>query len=212
MEQFTETNFVRLCGAAAGRPLFSHSSRGTDFFLLPLEVQRLSGSVDRLPLLLRRELLEASELSDEGKLCVTGELRSFNKRRSEGAKLILSVYARELRFCGEEDGNLVQLRGALCKPPVLRRTPLGREICDLMLAVNRRYARSDYLPCICWGALARRAALWPVGQRLRLEGRFQSRDYRKLTEQGVATRTAYEVSAMELEGDGEIGRDEGMKK
>ena len=140
MEQFTETNFVRLCGAAAGRPLFSHSSRGTDFFLLPLEVQRLSGSVDRLPLLLRRELLEASELSDEGKLCVTGELRSFNKRRSEGAKLILSVYARELRFCGEEDGNLVQLRGALCKPPVLRRTPLGREICDLMLALNRRYA------------------------------------------------------------------------
>ena len=198
MEQFTETNFVRLCGAAAGRPLFSHSSRGTDFFLLPLEVQRLSGSVDRLPLLLRRELLEASELSDEGKLCVTGELRSFNRRRSEGAKLILSVYARELRFCGEEDGNLVQLRGALCKPPVLRRTPLGREICDLMLAVNRRYGRSDYLPCICWGLSAREAARWEVGTRLELEGRLQSRNYIKMTETGPVEKTAFEISAIRV--------------
>ena len=112
---------------------------------------------------------------------------------------MLTVYVRELDFCDEEDGNLALLRGALCKPPILRSTPLGREICDLMLAVNRRYGRSDYLPCICWGALARRVALWPVGQRLQLSGRLQSRDYRKLTEQGLETRTAYEVSAMEIE-------------
>jgi primosomal replication protein N len=199
MDEFSENNRVLLCGTAAGRPVYSHSSRGWDFFSLPLEVRRLSGSVDRLPLLLRRELLEATELRDAGKLRVRGELRSFNNRRGEGAKLQLSVFVRELDFCDEEDGNQALLRGALCKPPILRSTPLGREICDLMLAVNRRCGRSDYLPCICWGSLARRAARWPVGQRLQLSGRLQSRDYRKLTEQGPETRTAYEVSAMEIE-------------
>ena len=101
-------------------------------------------------------------------------------------------------FCDEDDSNQVLLRGTLCKPPNLRSTPLGREICDLMLAVNRHYGRSDYLPCICWGIRAREAAHWTVGTRVRLEGRIQSRDYIKLTEDGPVRRTAFEISATDV--------------
>ena len=198
MEQFTENNTIRLCGTLDAPPVYSHSSRGQDFFTFPLCVRRLSGSEDRLNLLLRREQLEALEPREADRLLVTGELRSFNNRRSEGPRLVLSVFVRELGFTDEADENLVRLRGALCRAPTLRRTPLGREIADLMLAVNRRCGRTDYLPCICWGSLARRAGLWPVGQQLRLEGRFQSREYRKLTEDGALYRTAYEVSAAEI--------------
>ena len=199
MEDFTETNLVRLCGRPEGRPIYSHSSRGQDFFLLPLRVRRLSGAEDRLNLILRRELLEQTALTEAEALSVTGELRSFNNRHSEGAKLVLTVFVRQLAFCDGPEENLVRLQGTLCRPPILRRTPLGREIADLMLAVNRRCGRSDYLPCICWGALARQAAAWDTGQRLRLEGRLQSRDYIKLTEEGPRSRTAFEVSVMELE-------------
>ena len=201
MEQFLESNSIRLCGSCAGRPVYSHSSRGQDFFTFPLAVERLSGSVDLLNLILREEQLEALELENAGKIRVTGELRSFNNRRGEGAKLVITVFVREIGFCDDADENLVRLRGTLCKPPQLRQTPLGREICDLMLAVNRPYGRSDYLPCICWGSLARRAALWEQGSRVRLEGRFQSREYRKLTELGTQLRTAYEVSAAEIQED-----------
>jgi hypothetical protein len=201
MEAFSDTNLVRLCGKIAGRPLYSHTSRGQDFYAMPLEVRRLSGAEDRLNLILRRELLERTELREEERLLVTGQLRSFNSHREEGPRLVLTVFVRELAFSEEEEQNLVRLRGALCREPRLRRTPLGREIADLMLAVNRPYGRSDYLPCICWGALARRAALWRTGQRLRLEGRLQSRDYLKITDSGPEKRTAFEVSAMELEED-----------
>ncbi len=199
MEAFPENNLVRLCGRPGGRPLYSHTSRGQDFYTLPLEVQRLSGAEDRLNLILRREQLELAVPDGDEKLSVTGELRSFNNRRDPGPRLVLTVFVRELTFSREEDRNLVRLRGALCREPRLRRTPLGREIADLMLAVNRPYGRSDYLPCICWGALARRAAGWTAGQRLALEGRLQSRSYLKLTEEGPERRTAFEVSAMEIE-------------
>ena len=199
MENFSETNLVRLCGRQEGPPLYSHSSRGQDFYLLPLGVQRLSGVKDRLQLILRRELLPQAEAIGEGKLAVTGELRSFNNHKGTGPKLVLTVFVRELEPWQGEDLNQVRLQGTLCRPPKLRSTPLGREIADLMLAVNRRCGRSDYLPCICWGALARRAAGWDTGQRLQLEGRLQSREYSKLTEAGCETRTAYEVSAAEAE-------------
>ncbi len=199
MDSFSESNAVRLCGSAAGRPLYSHSSRGRDFYLLPLAVRRLSGTEDLLPLTLPRELMEAVPLSEGEKLLVSGELRSFNRRRGEGAKLVLSVFVRELSFCSEPDSNQIRLRGSLCRKPGLRCTPLGREIADLMLAVERRYGRSDYLPCICWGALARRAAAWEPGQKLALTGRLQSREYIKITEAGPEKRTAYEVSAAEIE-------------
>ncbi len=198
MELFSETNLVRLCGSPEGPPRYSHSSRGQDFYLLPLRVRRLSGVEDRLNLTLRQELLPAVEAGG-GKLAVTGELRSFNNHRGNGPKLVLTVFVRELEGWDGEDQNLVRLQGALCRPPKLRCTPLGREIADLMLAVNRRCGRSDYLPCICWGTLARRAQRWDTGQRLQLEGRLQSREYTKITEAGSEIRTAFEVSAARAE-------------
>ena len=199
MELIPENNIVRLVGTAAGRPTLSHESRGETFYRLPLTVQRLSGAEDEIPLLLRRRQLEALELQEADKLRVSGELRSFNNRSGEGARLVITVFARTLAFCGEPDENFTQLRGALCKPPKLRRTPMGRDICDLMLAVNRPYGRSDYLPCICWGPMAREAAAWEVGARVQLAGRVQSRPYIKMTEDGPLEKVAYEVSAAEIE-------------
>ena len=199
MDMNSENNFTRLCGCMAGSPVYSHTSRGQDFYSFPLQVQRLSGNTDTVNVILRREQLAALELLEAEKLCVSGELRTFNNRRGEGAKLIITVFARELGFCDEEDSNLVQLTGALCKEPNLRTTPMGRDICDLMVAVNRRYGRSDYLPCICWGLKAREASLWPVGTLVRLEGRIQSRNYIKLTEAGPVEKTAFEVSVTDIE-------------
>ena len=196
MDMIPENNVLRLVGTLAGRPAFSHSGRGVEFWQFPLSVLRLSGTADVLNVIVRRELLEAAALSAGDKLLVQGELRSFNNRRGEGAKLVITAYARELSLCSGEDENRLQLLGTLCKAPTLRQPPLGRDICDLMLAVNRHYGRSDYLPCICWGALARQAAGWQVGDRLRLEGRVQSRSYLKLTEEGTVERTAYEVSVL----------------
>ena len=199
MELTQGNNIVRLVGTAAGRPMLSHESRGEAFYRLPLTVRRLSGAEDELPLLLRRSLLERLELQEADKLCVSGELRSFNNRSGEGARLVITVFARALQFCEGEDENSVLLRGALCRPPTLRRTPMGRDICDLMLAVNRPCGRSDYLPCICWGPLAREVSLCPTGTALQLAGRFQSRPYIKMTADGPVEKVAYEVSAAEIE-------------
>ena len=204
MEALTDNNIVRLVGTAAGRPRLSHVCRGERFDLLPLRVLRLSGTEDEIPILLRERQLETLELTEEDKLCVCGELRSFNNRSGEGARLVITVFARSIEFGGGADETFVQLRGALCRAPKLRCTPLGRDICDLMLAVNRPYGRSDYLPCICWGQQARQAALWPVGTRLRLAGRIQSRRYVKMSADGPLEKTAYEVSAAEIEIDSEV--------
>lgn len=197
MDRIEANNFVRLCGTPTAAPAYSHSSRGLDFFTLPLRVQRLSGAADTLNILLRREQLDG--LEGARRLCVEGEVRSFNSRRGDGARLVITVLAQSLPEAGDADENLVVLRGTLCKAPNHRSTPMGREICDLMLAVNRHYGRSDYLPCICWGLTAREAGRYSVGTRLRLAGRMQSRGYIKLTDAGPVQRTAYEVSAMELE-------------
>jgi len=195
----TSSNFVRLCGSLAGRPVYSHSSRSQQFYSFPLEVLRLSGNTDIINIIVRKEQLAAVEAAEAGKLCVTGQLRTFNNRRGDGAKLVISVFAKELCLCDEEDSNYVRLCGTLCKEPNLRTTPMGRDICDLMLAVNRRYGRSDYLPCICWGLRARDAADWKVGTVLRLDGRIQSRRYIKLTDEGALEKTAFEVSVTDIE-------------
>ena len=198
MDMIPVSNSVRLCGVIAGRPVFSHSSRNQDFYTFPLEVQRLSGNTDTLNIIIRKEQLQELETEEYSKLLVTGELRSFNNRRGQGAKLIITVFARELELCDEEDINEVLLHGTICKEPNLRCTPMGRDICDLMLAVNRRCGRSDYLPCICWGQNARLASLWGVGTVIELTGRIQSRNYIKLTESGPVEKTAFEVSVTEL--------------
>ncbi|MBQ2960875.1 MAG: single-stranded DNA-binding protein [Oscillospiraceae bacterium] len=194
MDMIYENNYIKLCGAVAAAPRYSHTGRGQQFFVFPLEVRRLSGNTDTVNIVLRREQLSQLETEEKENLCVIGQLRTWNNRRGEGAKLVITVLAKELYFCDGPDENLVQLTGTLCKSPNLRVTPMGRDICDLMLAVNRHYGRSDYLPCICWGIKAREAALWTVGTELRLEGRLQSRSYVKLTESGPMERVAFEVS------------------
>lgn len=198
MDMISSNNFTKLCGVMAAAPVYSHSSRGQDFYTFPLEVQRLSGNLDTVNITVRPQLLEALEIEEHSKLCVVGQLRTFNNRKGEGAKLVISVFAREIYLGDEPDCNQVRLTGTLCKAPTLRCTPMGRDICDLMLAVNRHYGRSDYLPCICWGSKAKEAAQWGVGTRLELEGRIQSRHYIKLTEDGAVEKTAYEVSVTEL--------------
>ena len=190
-------NSVSLCGSAAEAPSFSHEGRFERFFVLPLEIRRLSGVYDRVNVILRERQL--SELDGAfPMLRVTGELRSYNNRRGDGAKLVITVLAKALEPCEEPDENSVSLSGTLCKPPQLRTTPLGREICDLMLAVNRRCGRSDYLPCICWGQRAREAACFGVGTKLSLDGRMQSRRYIKLTDGEPVEKTAFEISVNEL--------------
>ena len=199
MDEALCRNTVELCGALAAAPRFSHLSRGERFFIFPVETRRLSGAVDTINVVAREALLAALRIEEAERLCVQGELRSFNNRREEGPKLVITVFARALSLAGGgEDVNAISLRGALCKPPVLRVTPMGRDICDLMLAVNRRCGRSDYLPCICWGARARTAALFDVGDGVELTGRVQSRQYIKLIEGEPVEKTAYEVSASEI--------------
>lgn len=199
MDIISSNNSVRLCGVMGQAPVFSHSSRGQQFYTFPLEVRRLSGNCDTVNVLVRRQLLDSVEVEERSRICVSGQLRTFNNRRGDGARLVISVFAREIYLSDEEDANLVELSGTICKPPKLRCTPMGRDICDLMLAVNRHYGRSDYLPCICWGIKAREAASWDVGTKLELKGRIQSRKYIKLTEEGSQEKTAFEVSVTDAE-------------
>ena len=199
MDMIPTTNYAKLCGVMAAKPVYSHSSRGQQFYTFPLEVLRLSGNCDTLNIIARPEQLAAVEAAERERICVIGQLRTFNNRHGEGAKLVITVFAREIYLTDEDDCNLVQLTGTLCKAPNLRCTPMGRDICDLMLAVNRHYGRSDYLPCICWGVKAREAEAWGVGTQLRLEGRIQSRRYIKLSEDGAVEKTAFEVSVTDAE-------------
>ena len=189
-------NEVLLEGTAPEAPVFSHENHGVRFFRLSLRVPRLSGTPDTLPVLLPEPLLPAAE--GGGPLHVLGQLRSFNNRSGVGSRLVLTVYAQTLLPGLGEPCNHIALAGTLCKPPILRRTPLGRQICDLMLAVSRRYGRADYLPVIAWGQLAVRSGALAVGDPLALEGRVQSRVYHKVTDQGTEARVAYEVSIMRL--------------
>ncbi len=177
-----------------GAPRFSHTSRGADYFTFPLTARRLSGAGDTVNVILPERLLGEIRPAEGGRVRVLGEVRSFNNRSGVGSRLVISVFARALLPGEGEDINRVVLRGTLCKPPNLRRTPMGREICDLMLAVNRPCGKSDYLPCIAWGHAAETASCWRVGTSAGIDGRLQSRVYVKQTELGETEKTAYEVS------------------
>ena len=192
-------NRALLRGTAAAEPVFSHESHGVAYETFPLAVLRLSGSEDRVNVLAPRPLLAGRPVTAGMALEVEGEVRSFNNKSGRGSRLVITLYAKALRPWAGEDENQLLLAGVLCKPPVLRRTPLGRDICDLMLAVNRRYGRADYLPCIAWGGLARLCGGLEVGDGVRLEGRLQSRAYTKVDHGVSEVRTAYEVSVMKLE-------------
>ena len=190
-------NEVLLEGIPVGAPEPSHENHGQLFYRQILEVPRLSGTADRLPLLVRQTQLPL--LKEGVPLRVEGQLRSFNNRSGPGRRLVLTVYARSLQPGLGEPVNRILLAGTLCKPPIYRRTPLGREICDVMLAVNRPYRRADYLPCILWGRTAQEAAELPVGTQLALTGRLQSRTYLKNLGETSETRTAYEFSVSACE-------------
>ena len=175
-------NQAAIRGSLLELPQFSHENHGNRFYRFVLEVPRLSGAVDHLPVIAREEVLNQMDLSG-------GE-------RIEGQRLLIFVFASSVQTSREEPCNEILLTGAICKAPVYRRTPLGREICDVMLAVPRSYRRSDYLPCILWGRTAQALSQCATGDTIRLTGRLQSRLYRKATEEGVELRTAYEISAL----------------
>lgn len=189
-------NQVRLRGSLLALPYFSHENHGRRFYRFTLEVARLSGAVDLLPVVAEERILNELDLSGGSMLRVSGQIRSHNIRENGVRHLLIFVFAQEIICEDGEPMNEVLIEGPLCKEPTYRRTPLGREICDVMLAVPRAFRRADYLPCILWGRTAFEISQCHTRDRIRIEGRLQSRIYTKVTEEGVQERTAYEVSAL----------------
>ena len=190
------TNFVTLRGELMGLPEFSHENHGKRFFRFVLEVQRLSGAVDQLPVIAEEPLIQGIDPCGGDMLTVTGQIRSHNYRSDGVRRLMVFVFASSIFAEDGEPINEVTIEGPLCREPTFRRTPLGREICDVMLAVPRAFHRADYLPCILWGRTAQEVSACHTRDRIRISGRLQSRIYTKLTEDGAQERTTYEISAL----------------
>ena len=189
-------NQITLRGSLLALPWLSHENHGKKFYRFTLEVPRLSGTVDLLPIVAEESILNSMDLSSGEMLTVTGQIRSHNVRTDGIRRLLIFVFATSI-ICEDGDPiNDVVIQGPLCKEPVYRRTPLGREICDVMLAVPRAFSRADYLPCILWGRTALEASNCRIRDTIRIYGRLQSRIYTKVTEEGSEERTAYEISAL----------------
>ncbi len=195
----TENNLLRLCGVIEDTPVVDHEVFGEQFYRMELKVPRLSGAADLLPVTVSERLMNG-EVAPGIRINITGQLRSYNKVIGGSGRLLLTAFAQQLDAPDDnENPNIVQLTGAICKPPSFRTTPFGREIADLMLAVNRSFGKSDYIPCIAWGRTARYAASLQVGDKLKIQGRFQSREYQKQQPDGtIINRIAYEVSISRL--------------
>ncbi len=192
-------NQIVLRGTMASLPQYSHENHDRRFFRFLLEVPRLSGCVDTLPVIADENVLNAADLSDGSMLTVSGQIRSHNIRTNGRRHLLIFVFASCI-LC--EDGEPINdciLEGPICREPTYRRTPLGREICDVMLAVPRAFKQADYLPCILWGRMASEISKCHTSDWIRICGRLQSRVYTKVTEDGSEERTAYEVSALTAE-------------
>lgn len=189
-------NQIILRGSLASLPQLSHENHGKRFFRFLLDVPRLSGAVDTLPVIAEESILNSADLSDGEMLTVTGQVRSHNIRSDGKRHLLIFVFASSIVCEDGEPLNDVVLEGPICREPTYRRTPLGREICDVMLAVPRAFKRADYLPCILWGRTALEASQCHTRDRIRICGRLQSRVYTKVTEAGSEERTAYEISAL----------------
>lgn len=183
----------------------SHEVMGETFYSGILLVKRLSGAVDKLPITVPGKLMDPSEFSADELLLMSGQVRSYNKVMDGVGRLMITLFTQHVTKGTDNDTlNRVELTGALCKPPIYRSTPFGREICDLMLAVNRAFGKSDYIPCIAWGRNAQFASRFRVGDRARITGRLQSREYQKLLDTGeYMQRSAFEVSAFTIEADAE---------
>ena len=203
-DKMIENNQVTIMGEVATPFTFSHEVFGEGFYMVSVNVRRLSNSMDRIPLMISERLIDVSRDYTGEFIMASGQFRSYNRHEEHKNRLVLSLFVREVAFIEEElDGvksNQIFLDGYICKLPVYRKTPLGREIADLLLAVNRPYGKSDYIPCICWGRNARFAASFEVGEHVQVIGRIQSREYiKKLSETEAEKRTAYEVSVSKLE-------------
>lgn len=199
-----ENNQVTIMGEIVSDYVYSHEVYGEGFYMVDVSVSRLSNYVDCIPVMVSERLVNVKE-NDSGRyVYITGQFRSFNRHEEHKNRLVLSVFAREFELVDEpeEDNaqNQIFLDGFICKEAVYRKTPLGREIADLLVAVNRSYGKSDYIPCICWGRNARFAAGFSVGSHVQIWGRIQSREYvKKISETEAQKRTAYEVSVSKIE-------------
>lgn len=194
MEQHINT--ITLRGELDAPAQYSHDNHGRKFYRFTLNVPRLSGTVDHLPVVAEEPLLEGLDLYPGLTLTVSGQIRSHNIRTDGTRRLLIFVFATGICLQDGPAMNEVSLRGALCREPVYRRTPLGREICDIMLAVPRAFHRADYLPCILWGSTAHHLSSCHTSDQIQLEGRLQSRVYTKQTELGPEEKVAYEISAL----------------
>ena len=203
-DKVIENNQVTVMGEIISDFSYSHEIYGEGFYMVDVKVQRLSESFDVIPVMMSERLIDVTGNYKGMLICVNGQFRSYNRHDERKNKLVLSVFAREIEFLEEMEESSktsqIFLDGYICKPPIYRKTPLGREIADVLLAVNRPYGKSDYIPCICWGRNARYASGFKVGDRCMIWGRIQSREYmKKLDEETMEKRVAFEVSVSKLE-------------
>lgn len=204
IDKVIENNQVTVMGTIVSSYRFSHEIFGENFYMVDVEVPRLSESADIIPVMISERIVDVDADARGLNVIINGQFRSYNRHESRKNRLLLSVFARDIEFVEEvmenEKTNQIYLDGYICKPPVYRKTPLGREITDLLLASNRPYGKSDYIPCICWGRNARYASGFEVGARCQIWGRIQSREYmKKVSEEELEKRIAYEVSVSKLE-------------
>lgn len=203
-DKVIENNQVTVMGEIVSDFSFSHEIFGEGFYMVDIRVARLSDSMDIIPVMVSERLIDVTEDYKGYNVVISGQFRSYNRHEERKNKLVLSVFAREIEFVEEINEsvktNQIFLDGYICKEPVYRKTPLGREIADLLLAVNRPYGKSDYIPCICWGRNARFASSFEVGGHVQVWGRIQSREYvKKITELDTEKRVAYEVSVSKVD-------------
>lgn len=192
-------NQVTVCGSLLALPEFSHENHGKRFYRFTLEIPRLSGAVDILPVIAPEAVMNCIDLSGGEMLTVTGQIRSHNSRTNGVRHLLIFIFASTIIAEDAEPLNEVTVTGLICKEPIFRRTPLGREICDVMLAIPRAFHRADYLPCILWGRTAQEISHCQIRDQICIRGRLQSRIYTKQTDDGPEERTAYEISALSAE-------------
>lgn len=205
MDNISVNNEARLTGEVIGELSFSHEIYGEAFYSFLLKVMRLSDICDYINITVSERLIQNMDLSEGTVVTVNGQFRSYNNYGETGNKLILTVFARDIKveeefLDSEQNPNYIYLNGFLCKAPVYRTTPFGREITDLLIAVNRAYNKSDYIPCIAWGRNARYSSSLNVGDNIKIWGRIQSREYQKrISEEETVTKTAYEISVSKME-------------
>ena len=211
--ELMNNNKVFLCGKVESEPIFSHETFGEGFYEITLSVPRLSEYMDYIPITVSEKLLAKDQFKIGNQIAIKGQFRSYNKIVDGKSKLMLTVFVRELiEVDGSMNPNIIEIEGFICKPPIYRTTPFKREICDVLVAVNRAYNKSDYLPCIAWGRNARYIKDTEVGTKISIVGRIQSREYqKKISEEEFETKTAYEISVNKIQIAGheeEIGADE----